>query len=273
MYLYTLNQSARIRGAAGEPLPVVFQALESKGARFLRGQLCLICSGPGTGKSAFALNYALKARVPTLYFSADSDAFTQLSRSLSSLIGWKLEDAGRAVLGGDLGADAERRLSEIPIRFVYDASPNLDTIERTMMAYEEVYGDYPSLVIVDNITNVRSGDAETDDPFTGLESLMDYLHTMGRQTDACVFGLHHVTGGYNNADKAIPLSGVKGQITRVPEMVLTLHKRLSGFDSETLCVSVVKNRGGKADPSGDNYAELEFIGDAMQIRDFSSFKR
>nr|WP_269783003.1 AAA family ATPase [Nocardia terpenica] len=248
-------------------MPVVFQALEAKGARFLRGQLCLICGGPGTGKSAFALNYALKAKVPTLYLSADSDAFTQLARAVSCLTGRRLEDAGKAVLDGTLGAETEQMLSEVPIRLTYDASPNLDTIEITMLAYEEVYGDYPSLVIVDNVTNVRSETKLDDDPFSGLESLMDYLHTMGRQTEACVLGLHHVTGGYNNADRPIPLSGVKGQITRVPEMVLTLHRRASDYGPDTLCVSTVKNRGGKADPSGADFAELEFDGEIMQIRD------
>lgn len=211
----------------------------------------------------------LKAKVPALYISADSDAFTQLTRSVSCLTGWRLEDSGRAVLDGKLDADTEQRLAEIPVRLIYDASPDLDTIERTMLAYDEVYGDFPSLVVVDNVTNVRT-DTETDgDPFTGLESLMDYLHTMGRQTDACVFGLHHVTGGYNDAHKPIPLSGVKGQITRVPEMVLTLHRRTAEFGPDMLCVSTVKNRGGRADPSGGDFAELEFIGDTMTIRDLS----
>jgi hypothetical protein len=63
---------------------------------------------------------------------------------------------------------------------------------------------------------------------------------------------------------------VKGQITRVPELVITLHRKASEMDFgvDTLYVSTVKNRGGKSDPSGVDAAELEFIGDTMQIRDF-----
>ncbi|WP_231951549.1 DnaB-like helicase C-terminal domain-containing protein [Nocardia terpenica] len=247
----------------------MFQALEDKGTRFLRGQLVLISAGPGTGKSAFVLTLALRARVPTLYFSADSDAFTQATRSVSILTGWPLEKAAQAVRGDQLG-DAASVFRGIPIRFNYEASPNLDNIENTIRAYEEVYGTFPELIVIDNVTNVRSGGDGDDDPFSGLESLMDYLHDMGRQTGACVIGLHHVTGSYNDADKAIPLSGVKGQITRVPEMVLTLHRRISDADYgvDTLYVSTVKNRGGKSDPSGADAAELEFVGDSMQIRDF-----
>src|SRR5690606_26072063 len=151
--LFSLLQSKRIRGTAGEPLPTVFKALEEKGTRFLRGPLVLISAGTGTGKSALILTPALQARVPTLYFSVDSDAFTQLTRSIAITSGCKVETAAKALLNNNLG-DLEKSLSGIPIRFNYDASPSLDTIETSVEAYEEVYGQYPALIIVDNITNV-----------------------------------------------------------------------------------------------------------------------
>lgn len=227
----------------------------------------LVCAGPGTGKSALVLAYAVKARVPTLYFSADSDSFTQLSRMLSIELGWTLEKSASVVREGVIGDEAEAILGDIPIRFIYNASPSLDQIEDSMLAYEQGYGDYPLLVVVDNITNVRSGGDNDGDPFAGLESLMDYLHTMARNTSACVIGLHHVTGTYNDADKPIPLSGVKGQITRVPELILTMHRVVETFGVDSLRVSTVKNRGGKSDPSGQDFVCLDFVGDTMQIRD------
>lgn len=261
-------QSRRVRGAAGEPLPTVFQVLEATGTRFLRGQLVLVCAGPGTGKSAFTLTLALKSRVPCLYFSADSDAFVQLTRSIAILTGWSLAAAARAVLQDRL-AEVTEHLTGLPIRLNYEASPSLDRVETVVEAYEEIHGDYPDLIIVDNVTNVRTVGGDDDgDPFSGLEGLMDYLHTMARNTEACVIGLHHVTGPYNNSDKPIPLDGVKGQISRVPEMILTLHKRPGDeYNPDTLCVSTVKNRGGRMDSSGRTYAELDFDGNTMMIRD------
>ena len=102
---------------------------------------------------------------------------------------------------------------------------------------------------------------------------MDYFATMARNTEACVIGLHHVTGPYVDADKPIPLSGVKGQITRVPAMVLTLHRRAGELgEPDTLCVSTVKNRGGKSDPSGHTFAELDFRGASMSITDPANTK-
>ncbi|QJD51859.1 DnaB-like dsDNA helicase [Mycobacterium phage AN9] len=266
--MYTPRQSLYIRGNAGDPLPTVWNALDQKGTRLRRGQLVLVCAGPGTGKSAFVLAYALKSKVPTLYFSADSDAFTQISRSVSILSGWSLERSTRAVREQSIDESIANDLDEIPIRFNYKASPSLDEIENALAAYDALYEDFPALIVVDNITNVRTGSGDGDDPFSGLESLMDYLHEMARETGSCVIGLHHVTGPYNDGDKAIPLGGIKGQIGRVPEMVLTLHRESDGFGPDSLNVSTVKNRGGKSDPSGNDYAALEFIGDTMQINDF-----
>lgn len=229
----------------------------------------MVCAAPGTGKSAVVLSYAVQARVPTLYFSADSDWFTQQTRTLSIQNGWTLEKSARAVRAKDIGPEAESRLDNLPIRFNYSASPSLEQLEDSMGAYEQGYGDFPHLVVVDNITNVRSGGDNDSDPFAGLESLMDYLHTMGRNTGACVIGLHHVTGEYNNGNKPIPLSGVKGQITRVPELILTMHRIEETFGTDSLRVSVCKNRGGKADASGASFSELGFIGDTMSIKDLS----
>jgi len=266
--MYTARQSLYIRGSAGDPLPSVWESLGQKGTQFRRGQLALVCAGPGTGKSAFILAYALKSKVPTLYFSADSDPFTQLTRSLSILSGWSLEKSTRAVRDAELVGYGEE-LDDIPIRFNYKASPSLDILEESLQAYYALYEEYPWLVVVDNITNVRTEAGNSDDPFSGLEALMDYLHEMARETGACVIGLHHVTGPHNDGDKPIPLSGIKGQIGRVPELIHTLHRVSDGFSSDSLNVSTVKNRGGKADPSGQDFASLEFVGETMKIADFS----
>lgn len=262
--MYALLQSLNIKGSTGNPLPSVFESLTQRGSRFLRGQLALICAGPGAGKSSFILTYALRAEVPTLYFSADSDSFTQLSRSVSVLTGWSMDRSAKAVREENLQG-AEGKLANIPIRFNYDASPSLDRIETVLKSYMEVMGTYPELVVVDNISNVRSGG--DDDPFAGLEALMEYMHDMARSTSACVVGLHHVTGSYNDNDKPIPLSGVKGQVSRVPEVIMTLHRVSRSHRADSLRVSTVKNRGGRSDPSGLSYAELEFTGDVMQIND------
>lgn len=261
--MYSLKQSRFAKGAAGEPLPTVWPVLAEKGTKFIRGQLVLIAAGPGVGKSALALTLALKAKVPTVYFSADSDAQIQLSRAISILGNLPYREAWERARTGDL--EGIPGLDEAMIRFDYNASPTVEKIDAKLQAYVEVFEEYPELIIIDNITNVRR-DGDSDDPFNGLESLMDELHNLARSTGACVVGLHHVTGGYNDADKPVPLSGIKGQIARVPEMVLTLHRTESNFGSDQLHVSTVKNRSGRANPSGNDPVSLYFNADRMQIK-------
>ncbi len=203
-----------------------------------------------------------------MYFSADSDSFIQLSRAIAILMDYSVEDAARWVSDEQLPVEVMNKLSSVPVRFNYKATPNLDDIEMSLAAYEEVYGVYPELIIVDNITNVDTQTGESD-PFAGLEALLDWLHSMARDTKSCVMGLHHVTGPYNDGDKPIPLSGIKNQIGRVPEMVLTLH-RIPGdspTDPDTLNVSTVKNRGGRANPNGEDFVSLDFVGDHVLISD------
>lgn len=264
--MYTLVQSKRAMGDAGEPLPTVFQALEDHDTRFIRGQLALVAAGPGTGKSAFILTQALRARIPTMYFSADTDSFTQLARAISIAKGWPLSQSAEMLLSGDISS-VEKELGSYPIRLNYDVAPTPERLEEGLASYFEVYEDFPHLIVVDNLANVESSD-DPESSGRADDGLMIYLNGMARWTQACVVGLHHVTGPYNDGNKPIPLTGVKGQLGALPAMVLTLHKRKNEYnDTEILCVSTVKNRNGKADASGEWWAELEMIGHTMTIRD------
>lgn len=265
--MLTFRQALFTKDSAGDPLPTVWKSLESRKTRFMRGQLVLICAAPGIGKSGFISSYGINAGIPALYFSADSDQFTQTTRALSILTGDTQEKSAEAL--NSENPDALSRLDEQLVRWNFESQPTLDDIETSLKAYEEVYGDFPHLVVVDNITNVISGFAgNEDDPFGGLESLMDWLHKVARDTGACVVGLHHVKGDHNDGNKPIPLSGIKGQIGRVPEMVLTLHRITNDHGTDTLNVAAVKNRSGRANPSGRSFVGLEFDGETMSIRDF-----
>jgi hypothetical protein len=202
--------------------------------------------------------------------SADSDAFTQVSRSFSIHSGLTMTETEKyarneKVLESTL--EKAKGLNALPIRFNFLAAPTLGNLERSMEAFNELYGDYPALTVVDNITNVRNGTEDNaENPFGGLEMFLDYANVMARETQSCVIGLHHVNGPYNDANKPIPMSGIKGQIGRVPQMILTLFKSGPG----SVGVAPVKNRGQKADASGEWFAELDFDGATMTFKDKGS---
>lgn len=261
-----IRQSRNVRGHAGEPLPTVWKNFEATGIRFLRGQLAMIAAAPGVGKSAIALSYALRSGARTMYFSADSDATEQIGRSASILTGVLLNQAKADFIEGKIPGAVQ----DAPVFWSFNAQPTLQDIDDELEALYEAYLWEPEIIVVDNVTNVLSGFAGNDeDPFGGLEALMDHLNGLARRTGACVIATHHVTGPHNNADHPVPLGGLKGQIGRVPQMILTVSKRqaVGDFAPETLVVSLVKNRGGKSDPSGGLYAELELEGDRMQLKD------
>ncbi|MFJ8384717.1 AAA family ATPase [Streptomyces sp. NPDC094438] len=259
--ILTLSQALHKRGSAGEPIPTTLKALHDLGVHIRRGQLHLIAAGPGTGKSALALNIAIKSAVPTMYFSADSDAFTQYVRSAANVSGWTTTQVEAAIEQGRTES-FDTALAGLDIRWSFDASPDLDEIEQSLIAYAMIYG-WPALVVIDNVTNVVA--PEMGEGHAGLDELCAFFHDLARRMEAAIVLLHHVTGPYNDGVNPIPLSGIKGQVGRVPEVILTLHRGGTEFEGYDLRVSNVKNRGEKADASGFTFARLQWQPERMQI--------
>ncbi|GAA0406346.1 AAA family ATPase [Streptomyces luteireticuli] len=266
--MYSLSQSVRMKGAAGEPLPSPFKGLTKLGAEFRRGELSVVAAAAGTGKSVLALNLAIRSNCPTLYFSADSTAATQLIRATAILTGHDVTDI-KEKLHADNFIEYEAALTERWWqRFNYSARPTPTEIELHLRCYEEVFGVYPHLVVIDNITNVDAGAADSAESYTfGLEGLSDYLSEMARETHAHVMAMHHVIGEYSDGLKPIPQSGVKGKISRVPSLILTIHKEIDGMDGRTLHISPVKNREGFEDSSGETYASYTFNTRNIRLED------
>ncbi|MFD9670613.1 AAA family ATPase [Streptomyces sp. NPDC059981] len=242
-------------------MPVGLKALTDLGVHIRRGQLHLIAAGPGTGKSALALNMAIKAAVPSYYFSADSDAYTQYVRSAAHLSGWTTRQVEWAIEQGQT-TTLDATVATVDIRWNFDASPDLDEVEQSLIAYAMIYG-WPALVIVDNVTNVDA--PEMGEGHAGLDELCAFFHDLARRMESAIVLLHHVTGVYNDGMNPIPLSGIKGQVGRVPEVILTLHRGGTEHEGYDLRVSNVKNRGGKADASGFTFARLGWDPERMMI--------
>lgn len=264
--MLTLARALSSKGDAGEPLPAVFHCLAREGVHVRRGQLTLIAAAPGVGKSLLSLTLAVKSGVPALYFSADTDQATMSNRATAMVTGWRVEDIELAAAQG-LTETLNAQLEKVEnIRLDFAASPTLTDLEECLRAFEMVYGEFPSLVVIDNVTNVDNESGEGG--FTGLESTFDFLHEMARETGAAFVLLHHVTGDYDDGTKPVPLSGLRGKVSKVPELILTLHRVSGDSDSgnRLLGISPVKNRTGKSDPSGCWYMTVEVDLERMGVR-------
>jgi replicative DNA helicase len=214
------------------------------------GQLSLVAAGPGSGKSLLALTLAMRAGVPALYFSADTDQQTMAVRAGAMLMGWTTDDVENALELGLTEALEVQMHHQAHVQFNFSASPTATDMENELRAYRQVYGDYPHLIVMDLLKNL-----DTEDGSAGqarLEDNVDFLHEIARETGAHVQAVHHVVGEYEDGLTPVPLSGLQGKTGKIPEMVLTLHR--VGDDTydgiRQMGVSVVKHRTGKADPSG-----------------------
>jgi predicted ATP-dependent serine protease len=246
------------------PLPDVWKDLVTGeiSVRFRRGQVCMVAAAPNAGKSMFALVYAIKAKIPTLFFSADTDTATVMIRAA-------------AHMSGHTQLTVEKNLNDNPnfyrkdlgdmqhIQWVFDSSPSLDDIEMEIKAYIELYGIAPELIVIDNLMNVA---AETDNEWAGLRAIMMELHDMARKTEACVLVLHHVSeqSEYGSPTMPPPRRAIHGKVSQLPAIILTL-----GYDPSQgmLRVAAVKNRFGPHFADASRWATLFTNFSACQIGD------
>ena len=244
------------------PLPDVWVGLAAKQIKFRRGQVCMVAAAPNAGKSMFALIYAIKAKVPTLFFSADTDTTTVMMRAASHTSGHS-----QVTVENNLAGDSKHynhHFQKIDhIKWVFDSSPSIDDLELEIRAYVELYGIAPELIIIDNLMNVS---AETDNEWSGLRAIMMELHDMARKTEACVMVLHHVSeqSEYGSPSKPPARRAIHGKVSQLPALILTL-----GYDpgQATLAVAAVKNRFGPHTADASDYAQLLVNYAACQIGD------
>ncbi len=127
------------------PLPDVWDGLKAEGIKFRRGQVCMVAAAPNAGKSMFALIYAIKAKVPTLFFSADTDTTTVMMRSVSHLSGHS-----QVTVEANLSDNSQYYNAHLDklshIKWVFDSSPNIDDLELEIRAYVEINLGYKSTI-------------------------------------------------------------------------------------------------------------------------------
>jgi hypothetical protein len=226
----------------------------------------MVAAAPNAGKSMFALIYAMKAKVPTLFFSADTDTTTVMMRAAAHASGHS-----QLLVEANLSSDKNYynkyfdKLNHI--KWVFDSSPSLDDIELEIRAYVELFGIAPELIVIDNLMNVA---AETDNEWAGLRAIMMELHDMARKTEACVLVLHHVSEQSEYGSPTTPPArrAIHGKVSQLPSLIITL-----GYDPAQgeLKIAPVKNRFGPHAADGKDWATLYVNYGACQISDKNSY--
>ncbi len=232
--MMTITSAARSKGSVGSPLPITIPALGRQGVAFREGELSLIAGASGIGKTVIAQWNAVFSHVPTLYMSADSHQGTMATRTAAMRSGLPVDICEEQIEEGVGRAWDELRAAN-HIRWCFDPSPSPDDILGEVAAFATAWGSYPKLIVVDNLRNI---DAAGEDMGAGMQSSMKFLHELPRRTGAHVQVLHHVVGEYDSGDKIVPQGGLEQKVSKLPEVILTLHKP----SFKQLRVAVIKNR-------------------------------
>ena len=219
-----------------------YPALRDRGIVLRRGQISLWVAAPGVGKSVLMTNLCLRAKVPALYLSADSDQHTVVTRTIATLMDLPLFQ----VVANLDNPEAREWYDEhvmghaAHVDFSFDSDVTLERVMMRLSAYAEINGDYPHLLVLDNLGDAVAS-ADLKDKYPELERIVSELKKAARHTKTHIAMVHHATGEYEDGNKMIPLGGVIGKMGKLPEQVFTLWN--AGYNE--LGVFAAKNRNGE----------------------------
>jgi predicted ATP-dependent serine protease len=255
----TLARAVGSADIGGEPLPSVFRTFDANKVVIRRSEISMIAGTPGAGKSTLALAIALRAKVPTLYISADTNAHTMAMRLLSMIINKPQSEAEMLLVEDVEGSRKVINDSSGHIFWSFESAPTLSDLDQEVEAFEELWGCAPTLIVVDNLMDIANDGGEE---FAAMRSTIKELKYLARDTNAAVLLLHHTKESYLGSP-CQPRSALQGMVAQLPALICTVGSDAPGF----IAVAPVKNRYGKADPSGATAFWLQFNPEMMDVSD------
>lgn len=255
----TLARAVGSKDIGGEPLPTVFRTFDVNKIVIRRAEVSMIAGTPGAGKSTLALAVALRSKVPTLYISADTNAHTMAMRLLSMISGQPQSNAEQMLI--ESVEESRKAINEHSghIFWSFDSAPTLADLDMEVSAFEELWGCPPTLIVIDNLIDISNDSGEE---FAAMRSTIKELKYLARDTNAAVLLLHHTKESYPG-NPCQPRSALQGMVAQLPALILTVGTNAPGY----LAVAPVKNRYGKADPTGDTSFWLQFNPEVMEVSD------
>ena len=255
----TLARAVGSIDIGGEPLPSVFRTFDANKVVIRRSEISMIAGTPGAGKSTLALAIALRAKVPTLYISADTNAHTMAMRLLSMIINKPQSEAEMLLVDDVENSRKVINNSSGHIFWSFESAPTLSDLDQEVEAFEELWGCAPTLIVIDNLMDIANDGGEE---FAAMRSTIKELKYLARDTNAAVLLLHHTKESYVGSP-CQPRSALQGMVAQLPALICTVGSDAPGF----IAVAPVKNRYGKADPSGATAFWLQFNPELMDVSD------
>jgi hypothetical protein len=269
-----MRDLARAAHLSGRPVPVPWRTL----GQWIkpRGQsLMLVLAAGGVGKSAFALEWAVRLERPALYVSLDTSLVEHGIRLLARSTGTSVE---HVVEGHDedpsaWAAEWGKRLEDLqlPLRFC-DGAHTVRDIDELVAAEGEYWGESPYMVVVDNVADLQ----EREEGAAEIRRILAGLKKVSKDHDTLVMALHHIRkkppksakqreeegDEEDEGTKPVHLSDALYEGDKHAQYVLGLWRP----SWNRLTVGVLKNRMGPANRSGTLHTSLEADLRTMQFR-------
>lgn len=252
----SLVRSAKhVQEEGGRFLEPLFRPLEEARIKIRMGTATFIAGPPGAMKTGLALYWVLRLNVPTLYVSADAEDFEIVERAAAAITGDRIE-----TVRANPSAYAEALGAAHRVRFVYGGSVGYDDLKLEIMAFTEVFGAPPEVVVIDNIMNLIP---EQENEWGAHRDHMRVINEVAKRTGAAVLALAHMAD--DREDTSVPAARKKllGKISQLPKAIFSL-----AIAGDELRVAQVKSKWGPEYPSGKVYTTLYV--DASRNRIFNS---
>lgn len=264
-----MNRLSRLvkRGAVGqEPLPPAFASWEAQRIRIRRSSVHLWAGPSASFKTMTMLNAVMNLKLPTMYFSTDSDDSTMASRMLGIVTGTSVEQCE-----GWLNPNSSHlpRAVELLAPYDYirwDFSPglSLDDVWNGVYAYATMEGCWPDQIVIDIVSDIYMQGHK--DEWSMLKEILRQAKILARETKAAVHLLHHVTDAWKpTAAQPVPSKAdVLGKVSGIPVLMMNFAP---GRDGEILA-ACVKNRFAKCDPSGRTFIRMTVSPETAKVTDY-----
>ncbi len=180
-------------------------------------------------------------------------------KSLAGVTTWVLDEAEK-LLSSDVkfARDAINKGSS-HIFWSFDAAPSLSDLDEEVLSFEEVHGENPHLIVLDNLIDITDGGGEE---WSSMRQTMKEIKFLARDTNAAILILHHTSEAFDS-NPCPPRSAIQGKVSQLPALICTIGQTPNGM----MGVAPVKNRYGKANASGSEPVYLSFNPEFMYLAD------